>query len=86
MGKTFETKSKIIGLLRVGQKTLTQLYTELGLSPATVCQHLQELCNAGILDCRNDEHFRKLKYYSLSQAYIMQESSSSQFVARVVQG
>jgi DNA-binding transcriptional ArsR family regulator len=63
MGKTLETKKRILSLLRKREMTMTELSDELDLSNATVSQHLSELQSAGAVEKLENEHFRKLKYY-----------------------
>lgn len=67
MGKTFETKRRIIDLLKDGHKTPTEIYKTLGLAPSTVSQHLKELANMGKVEELYDEHFKNIKYYKISE-------------------
>ncbi len=66
MGKTNETKKKIVKLLRKKNMTVTELSRELGLSTATVDQHMEELASMGLVAKQENEHFKKLKYYRLT--------------------
>lgn len=63
MGKTFETKNNILGILSVSPRTLTELSLMLGLSGATINQHLRELQEMGAISLIEDQHIRKWKYY-----------------------
>ncbi|MDE1860504.1 MAG: winged helix-turn-helix transcriptional regulator [Candidatus Micrarchaeota archaeon] len=65
MGKTFETKRRILQLLKSGNRTPTEIYKMLNLAPSTVSQHLKELKEAGQVEEYFDEHFRNIKYYGL---------------------
>ncbi len=65
MGKTFDTKRKILGMLRSGPKTPSEIWRELGLAPSTVSQHLKELRDMGEIEEGYDEHLRNIKYYRL---------------------
>lgn len=66
MSKTSETKDKILKLLASGDKRLTDIYPQLGLSPATVSQHLKELKEMQFIKETEDSHFKNMKYYTLS--------------------
>src|SRR5271156_2171032 len=63
MSKTLETKKKIFNLLKEKDMTITELSKELGLSTATVSEHVNDLVRAGAIEKIDNEHFRKLKYY-----------------------
>ncbi len=63
MGKTFETKKKILSLLKKRKMTVGEISKELELSHATVSQHILELQQAGAIEKIDNEHFKKLKYY-----------------------
>ena len=63
MSKTFETKSKILDILRQGAKTPAELGRTLALSPSTISQHLKELREAGRIEEFTDEHFKNIKYF-----------------------
>ncbi|VVB77165.1 Bacterial regulatory protein, arsR family [uncultured archaeon] len=63
MSKTLETKRKILILLRKKEMTISELSGSLGLSAATISQHLDELRSTGAIERIENEHFRKLKYY-----------------------
>lgn len=65
MGKTLETKKKILELLKKKDMTVTELSEELGLSAATVSQHLDELRSMDAVEKLSNEHFKKLKYYKV---------------------
>ena len=55
MGKTFDTKRKILGMLRSGPKTPSEIWRELSLAPSTVSQHLKELRDMGEIEEGYDE-------------------------------
>lgn len=63
MGKNFETKMEIMKSLAVHKQTLTDIYRQLGLSPSTVKQHLEELRELGLVQFVEDIHLHKGKYY-----------------------
>lgn len=69
MGKTLETKKKILELLENRKMTLTELSKELGLSKATVSQHIDELIRVHAVEKVNSEYFKKLKYYKTTPNY-----------------
>lgn len=71
MGKTLETKKKILNLLQRKEMTISELSRELGLSSATVSQHMDELRSMGAIEKIDNEHFKKLKYYKRSEAMNM---------------
>lgn len=60
------TKDKIIESLKTRRKTLSELSSELGLSPPTVYGHLKAMEEAGIV--RKVDEGRKWKYYELVPA------------------
>ncbi len=68
MGRTLETKKEILSRLKNERKTVTQLSEELGLSKATISQHLSELKSMGAVEEDDNSHFRKLKYFRLADA------------------
>src|SRR5271157_5127487 len=68
MSKTLETKRKILALLKGKDMTITGLSSALGLSNATVSQHIDELSRSGVIERVENEHFRKLKYYRVTEA------------------
>lgn len=63
MSKTLETKKRILRILKIRQMTISGLSRELGLTEATISQHLGELGRMGAIERIENEHFRKLKYY-----------------------
>lgn len=63
MSKTLETKKRILRILKIRQMTISGLSRELGLTEATISQHLDELGRMGAIERIENEHFRKLKYY-----------------------
>jgi DNA-binding transcriptional ArsR family regulator len=63
MGKTLETKKRILSLLKKKEMTISELSRELGLSTATISQHLDEMRSIGAVEKMENEHFKKLKYY-----------------------
>lgn len=70
MGKTFETKARIIELLKKQKMTLAELSSELKLSKATVKQHLDELKSAGSIEEEDNSYFKRLKYYKAKGAEV----------------
>ncbi len=69
MGKTLETKKKILELLENRKMTITELSKELGLSKATVSQHIDELTRVHAVEKVDSEYFKKLKYYKTTPNY-----------------
>jgi|GEM_PF-5885037 hypothetical protein len=69
MSKTSETKNKILELLKGGNKRLIDIYPVLGLSPATVSQHLKEMKELNLIAELDNSHFKNEKYYSINQGY-----------------
>jgi DNA-binding transcriptional ArsR family regulator len=67
MSKTLETKRRILELLKKRNMTITELSRELGLTTATISQHMDELQNTGAVEKIDSEHFKKLKYYRVAQ-------------------
>ena len=68
MGKTLETKKKILSLLKNKEMTLSELSSYLNLSTATVSQHLDDLRRMGAVEKLENEHFKKMKYYKRVEA------------------
>ncbi len=66
MSKTWETKKRILDMLYQGDKTLTDISGELGLTLATVKQHLEELEAIGAVSKVENQHIRKWKYYRMN--------------------
>ncbi|NOX71810.1 MAG: ArsR family transcriptional regulator [Candidatus Micrarchaeota archaeon] len=60
-----ETKIKILKSIDERRKTLTELAKELGMSPSTVKEHLDNLSKAGLIEQKDDGH--KWKYYELTR-------------------
>ncbi|HUB92483.1 MAG TPA: winged helix-turn-helix domain-containing protein [Candidatus Saccharimonadales bacterium] len=71
MGKTLETKKRILNLLKKNDMTITELSRELGLSTATISQHMDELQGMGAVEKLENEHFKRLKYYRIREAVNM---------------
>ncbi len=66
MGKTWQTKKQIIQMLSAGQMTATDMAESLGVSQATVSQHIAELRRIGAIEEVDNEHIRKWKYYRVN--------------------
>jgi DNA-binding transcriptional ArsR family regulator len=67
MSKTLETKKRILNLLKKKDMTISGISQELGLSTATISQHMDELQRAAAVEKIENEHFKKLKYYRAKQ-------------------
>jgi len=80
MSRTFETKRKILELLKGGSKTPTDLSNTLKLSPSTISQHLKELRESGRIDEFQDEHFHNIKHYAISQNMSMILSNRARYI------
>ena len=73
MGRTAETKKKILAMLKKNNRRLMDIYPELGLSAATVSQHLKELKEMGLIEELDNSHFKNEKYYSLRKVEAPEE-------------
>lgn len=69
MSRTLETKKKILELLENKKMTITELSKELGLSKATVSQHIDELTRINAVEKVDTEYYKKLKYYKTTTNY-----------------
>lgn len=67
MGRTAETKKKILKMLKKNNRRLMDIYPELGLTAATVSQHLKELKEMGLIEELDNSHFKNEKYYSIKR-------------------
>lgn len=70
LSKIFETKKKILALLKENNMTITELSQQLGLSTQTVGQHIAELQEMGAIEKIDSEHFKKLKIYKVNERII----------------
>ncbi|MCL4372266.1 winged helix-turn-helix domain-containing protein [Candidatus Marsarchaeota archaeon] len=68
MSKTFGTKNRIIKLLKEKPMTITEISEVLGLSKATVSQHMSELESMSMIEQVDNSHFKKVKFYKLPNA------------------
>ncbi len=66
MSRTFGTKKRIMKLLGGRAMNITEISTKLGLSKATVSQHISELERMSLIEQISNEHYKKVKYYRLS--------------------
>ncbi|MCL5679726.1 MAG: winged helix-turn-helix domain-containing protein [Candidatus Marsarchaeota archaeon] len=66
MSKTFGTKKRIVKLLSEKTMDITEISAVLGLSKATVSQHISELENMSMVEQIDNSHFKRVKYYRLS--------------------
>ncbi len=69
MGKIFETKKKIIELIKSKPLTMTQLSEKLDLGPSTVNQHIKELLDIGAIRETDNPYSRKWKYYEYNKGF-----------------
>ena len=81
MSKTFETKGKILDILKEGAKTPAEIGRIIKLSPSTISQHLKELREAGRIEEFTDEHFKNIKYFRRSENPSIFASNVNKFVA-----
>ncbi len=81
MSKTFETKGKILDILKEGAKTPAEIGRALKLSPSTISQHLKELREAGRIEEFTDEHFKNIKYFKRPEHPAIFTQNISKFVA-----
>ncbi|MDE1870827.1 MAG: winged helix-turn-helix transcriptional regulator [Candidatus Micrarchaeota archaeon] len=84
MSKTLETKRRILSLLKRKEMTISGISEILGLSTATISQHMDELVRAGAIERIENEHFRKLKYYRAVQTANPMTSEYVKYVIGVV--
>ncbi len=70
MTRTFETKNRIINLLKDGEKTPMEISRLLNVVPSTVSQHLKELKMMGAVEEIGNPHFHNTKSFKLSPNYI----------------
>ena len=66
MGKIFETKERILRLLKSKPRTREDIAKELGLSPSTISQHLEELQEKGLVKKQDHQHSKRWKYYEIN--------------------
>jgi len=66
MSKMFGTKNRIVKLLSKKAMNITEISETLGLSKATVSQHISELEGMSVVEQLDNSHFKKVKYYKLS--------------------
>ncbi|EET90088.1 MAG: winged helix-turn-helix domain-containing protein [Candidatus Micrarchaeales archaeon] len=66
MSGTLDTKKKIVSMLRKKSMNITEISRDLGLSKATISQHISELEAMGVVEVINNPHYRKVKYYRVS--------------------
>lgn len=66
MGRTGDTKRRILEILEQKNGTLTDISRKLDLAPSTVSQHLQELVDEGVIK-QVDDRPRKWKYYEINK-------------------
>ena len=83
MGKTGDTKNRILELLTQKNVTLTDISKRLNLAPSTVSQHLQELEDAGMIK-EVDDKPRKWKYYEINRGYRMIENQNRPQLKRII--
>jgi DNA-binding transcriptional ArsR family regulator len=70
MGRTWETKMRILRSLSECPKTSSTLAVEIGVSPSTMSQHLKELLEMGKVEVWVDEHFRSIRHYGLARTEV----------------
>ncbi len=80
MGKAFETKNDILQRLTTKKRTVSELSRELGLSKATVSQHLKELTDAGRVVEEKNAHFKRTKYFRIRE----HDYSTMKYAARYI--
>jgi DNA-binding transcriptional ArsR family regulator len=69
LSKTFETKKKIMEMLKAKPMTVTQLCEQLDLGVSTISQHIDELKRIGAIKEIENEYSRKWKYYTPDSAF-----------------
>lgn len=84
MSKTFETKSKILDILKQGAKTPAEIGRTLNLSPSTISQHLKELRESGRIEEFTDEHFKNIKYFRRLEQPSILASSTAKFATGLI--
>lgn len=73
MGKTLETKNRILKLLKEKKMTVTEISEALGLAKSTVSQHISELTDIGRVEQEDNSHFKKIKYYKTAERRVNDE-------------
>jgi DNA-binding transcriptional ArsR family regulator len=76
MGKIYETKRKILGILYKKHSTLTEMSDILELAPSTVSRHLKELRADGVIELVDNPYIKKWKYYAIAPEELVSDPIS----------
>ena len=77
MSKTWETKQKILDMLKTKRMTLSEISDSLSLAPSTVSQHIKELLRMGAIKEVDNPFIKKWKYYEPNVAFNVAEVRES---------
>ena len=69
MSKLFESKNKILDLIKSKPMTASQISEKLGLGQSTVNQHVKELLRLGAIREIDNPYSRKWKYYEYNRSF-----------------
>ncbi len=83
MSKLFESKKKIIGLVKEKPMTMTQISEKLGLGQSTTNQHIKELLKIGAIKEIENPYSRKWKYYEYNNGFEKRLEDNGYNVAKV---
>lgn len=83
MSKLFESKKKIIELVKEKPMTMTQISEKLGLGQSTTNQHIKELLKIGAIKEIENPYSRKWKYYEYNKGFEKRLEDNGYNVAKV---
>lgn len=83
MSKLFESKKKIISLVKEKPMTMTQIAEKLGLGQSTTNQHIKELLKIGAIKEVENPYSRKWKYYEYNKGFEKRLEDNGYNVAKV---
>ena len=83
MSKLFESKKKIIDLLKEKPMTMTQISERLDLGQSTTNQHLKELLRIGAIKEVANPYSRKWKYYEYNKSFEKKLEDNGYNIAKV---
>ena len=83
MSKLFESKKKIIELVKEKPMTMTQISEKLDLGQSTTNQHIKELLRIGAIKEIENPYSRKWKYYEYNKGFEKRLEDSGYNVAKV---
>ena len=83
MSKLFESKKRIIDLVKEKPMTMTQISEKLGLGQSTTNQHIKELLKIGAIKEIENPYSRKWKYYEYNRGFEKRLEDNGYNVAKV---